>query len=297
MSKEDKKVDTPDTGIADAEGEFDAAWEDAVDDEPTTPEPKPEASGATPDDDKPDDTKPEGDDSSGDPPPPESNFEKRFKDTQSAFTKERQKTKELEEEIERLKSDPDGEGDSQLEPPESLKELEEDDPSVVESMRFIAQEEAAKGGDSEGVKTLQEEVDHLREELAQSRFNAAVVAGYIDPESKKFVKGHPDAFELMATDDFEKFYEEQRNEDATLQSEDLHPSQAISLIGRFKEAVASRGADAHDQRTAEERQKVEENLADGVDETQGGTDSARPTAQATGLGGQEAEFDAAWDEF
>lgn len=288
MSNE-KDTDTTPTGVAEAEEEFDAAWEEELPEE--TPSEEPEDDGDTPDDDQDDDSPPANSDS----PPKEHDFEKRFKDTQAAFTKSQQENKDLRDRLERLESEKQKQ-EEPPEPPDSLKELAEDDPALLEAIRYeIAH---SRGELPEDVTGLVDEVKTLREELAQSRFNAAVLGGYIDPESKKYVKGHPDAFELMATDEFETFFGDEVKKNPSLDSDAMSPSEAISLIGRFKEAVASRSADNYDRRTADGKRKADEALSDGVDETQGRKGSARPgSSAAVSLTEQEAEFDAAWDEF
>lgn len=286
---EEEKKEEPDTGLANDEDGFDAAWEEDTGD--GTPSKDAEAGTA---EDKTDAEPDETDDPKApkdSPKPEEHDYEKRFKDTQSALTKTQQENADMSKRLKTLeeKGSEDDDG-KKADPPESLKELEQDDPELLAAIKYTAEQIA---GDSETDGKLKEEVSELREELGQARFNAAVIGGYVDPESKKYIAGHHDAFEVMATDQFEKFYNEEKSKDPALQEEHMHPSTAISLINRFKEVVAKQGASDHDQELSDKKKEADDKLSSGVDDTQG----SKTTPQASGqdFAGQEAEFDAEFD--
>jgi|GEM_PF-6095560 len=139
---------------------------------------------------------------------------------------------------------PEAEEPKTPEMPDDLKKFLDDYPEMESAVNFFAERIVKERfGDFDPAKTGQS-ISELSGQMDQFRFERAVMGGFRDATGQ-WINGHPDAYEVMATPAFQRFYqaEVQRNP-VLLQLSD--PAQSISLLTRYKEEHARTAAAAHD---------------------------------------------------
>ena len=236
--------------------------------------------------------KEEADEKGDDKKPPvtkeEVDWEKRFKDTQGAFTKSQQELAEIKKTVDDLKATDDkGKEKKPDELPEAVKEFLDDYPELKDYI-----DHKFTGSATEDDAATKEELDKLRAEIGQSNYDTALIGGFIG-EDNAFVKGHPDAWEIMATPEYTDFHKEAtKAKDPLLQSS--NPADGIKFITKFKEEVLKKGTAAHDEKTAKEKEDADKALESAADQTQHG--ARTPADAGKELLDQQDEFDTVFDE-
>lgn len=126
------------------------------------------------------------------------------------------------------------------EPPEEIKAFYEDYPEMKAAVEFEAKRLIKEHLGNIDLGEIQGTVKNLNSNLAQERFNNTVLGGYYDDQGQ-YVNGHPDAFKVFKTPQYQTWFDEELKKNPKA-GDISDPREAIKFIGRFKAEVAKRAS-------------------------------------------------------
>lgn len=128
--------------------------------------------------------------------------------------------------------------------PDDVKQYLSDYPEAQKAIDFFANQLLKKTlGDLKPAE-IQQTLSGLQDQLAQANFEKSIISGFRS-SSGKWIDGHPDAYKIMATEDYGKWFQGELGRDPNLGGIS-DPAGAIDVLNRYKKAVAASAASAHD---------------------------------------------------
>jgi hypothetical protein len=148
----------------------------------------------------------------------------------------------LSQELAELKKGNAGAGSGQEDLPEKVKEFYADYPEAREAVAFEAARLLQEKLGGVDLNQLAQVSQSLAGEVAQQRFDAAVITGF-DDGTGNWVDGHPDAPRIFRTQEFKDFVTEKKLELDKVTS----PADAIKILTDFKAAKIGKAAGESDK--------------------------------------------------
>ena len=167
-------------------------------------------------------------------------------DNQKYGRTESEKNAELTKEIETLKAGKQEEVDPLADAPDDVKEYLDDNPeisTIVEKLADHRVEQIAAKIEAKYDAKFQQ----LETVTGQQRFDNQLVNGFRD-ENGVHVPGHPDAMQIIHSDEFQEFIKSSK-------TGDISAPDAIDTITKFKTSKAAAAADDHDKDKGEKGRK------------------------------------------
>ena len=128
---------------------------------------------------------------------------------------------------------------------ELVKDYLEDYPEAEPAIKAIAQSLIKAQFKDLDPGKLNETLSSLKNEVSQVNFEKAVITGFRD-QSGNWVEGHPDAYKVMGTKDFETWFKSREKLNPTVGSIS-DPARAIELLNDYKAEKARAASSAHDR--------------------------------------------------
>lgn len=165
--------------------------------------------------------------------------------------------------------------------PEEVEEYFEEDIRRKQAIEYSARQ-IAKGIVDDTVKKALDEYDaslvsamggkdpktfigEMVEKVNQTEFNQDVTYGYVDKEGK-YHEGHADAMEIVRSQAFWDWAEEQAKKDPTFAERQNYAAEAIKIISSYKKEKLSNAAEKEKKGQQKEKEEMEEGMS-GVDTT------------------------------
>lgn len=156
-------------------------------------------------------------------------LQKRLSDTQRWGHELSAKVAELEKTLSELKSRQE-QPKQEEELPEDIRVFYEEYPELPKAIQAEVERrlKAVTGG-----KDLANALKEIEDSRAQMSFERSVVNG-VTGKDGQFVEGHPDAYRIMATQDFKSWLTEETKKDPKV-ADTMDPIEAIGILSRYKE--------------------------------------------------------------
>jgi len=217
----------------------------------------------------------------------DTDWEKRFKDTQSWATKLSQENKDLKDKLESDESDETADGfDSWFDGLSGDQQEAIEDQELKESFEALFNVKSA--GKAVPDDNVMKRIENAELQANMARFDLAITGGFVNDKGE-FVEGHPDAVKIFSSKEYRQYHDEAKEaKNPLIESSD--PADAIKFIGKFKEDVLKEAASEHDTKAKEKAEETNEALESTVDT------KAKESPSTADLGTQEDEFDKAFDE-
>ncbi len=194
-------------------------------------------------------------------------YEKQFKDTQAAFTEKSQENADLKKRIKDLeeenvayqKSLDESTEEEPFEFSDDVKEFFEEYPEAkkaIEQIREHILKNIGRGGSTEALRS---EITNLNARVAQANYERAIVSGFVD-DNDNFIEGHPDAFRVVRTKEFDDFCKSNK-----INTENISAMDAIKTISQYKESIAKKSASEHDKGVDERAKKLAQKASGSIE--------------------------------
>ena len=139
--------------------------------------------------------------------------------------------------------------------PDDIKEFLDDYPEAKPAIQHFAKQLLKQELATLGLSELPADLASVKETIAQSNFQMQVIAG-IPGDDGKWIAGHPDAIQVMATSEFKAFWEAETKVNPAIPG--YGAKEAIEFLSRFKREKARWAAGKHDNRRQDQTVELEE---------------------------------------
>lgn len=156
-------------------------------------------------------------------------------------------------------------------PPE-VKAYYESDPDLKKVVEYEAQRLVKARFGEFDPRVVEQRLSETQARLEQGNFERSVLYGVVTPGG--FVKGHPDALEVMSSPDYQQWFQAESQRDSSILTIS-DPVQAIGIMDRYKTRVAEAAAQKQQEAQAAQKTQMTDMMSGAVDKGTRSADSKR----------------------